>query len=147
MFLIRKVLIQIFQTLLSNLNVTISDNLPQIVINPIFIKETDVNFIKKFYSWLFFYRLGGFAENWWNIDNSTQMYLRKINMLLNSRPFQERHAVTCTHSHTCKKVYKCDKLHMQTKLLTTGFNHLIACLINKCAYSHVTIIKMAVMDY
>ena len=36
----------------------------------------------------------------------------------------------CTgmHSHTCKSVYSCDKLHMQMKLLTTRFYYIIACV-------------------
>ena len=36
----------------------------------------------------------------------------------------------CTgmHSHTCKSVYSCDKLHMQMKLLTIRFYYIIACV-------------------
>ena len=54
---------------------------------------------------------------------------------------------TCTRPKTRKSVQKCDKSHAQIKLLNTLFYYIIACLINRCAYTNVTIKQTADIYY
>ena len=74
-----------------NLTAKISDHLPQFAIIPNMFgnilcnkylwKELVQIWSRKVYSILFFCWLWGFVENWWNIDNSSKIYLDKITML------------------------------------------------------------------
>ena len=54
---------------------------------------------------------------------------------------------TRTLPRTRKSVQKCDKSQAQIKLLTTFLLLNCLCLIKICAYSHVSIIQIAVIDY